>query len=130
MWDAFTSSYMADDANIRLISSEVSSGEKGTHVTAQVLMDGKHETISGQGNGPVDALVNGLREALGIEITVEDYHEHALTSGAEASAAAYVQAVGPGGLKLWGVGIHSSILDATLAAVISAANRLRDRQVG
>ncbi|HET6964711.1 MAG TPA: 2-isopropylmalate synthase [Acidimicrobiales bacterium] len=126
MWDAFTSSYMAEDASIRLISSEVSSGEKGTHVTAQVLMDGKHETISGQGNGPVDALVNGLRESLGIEITVEDYHEHALTSGAEASAAAYVQAVGRGGVKLWGVGIHSSILDATLAAVISAANRLRD----
>ena len=127
MWDAFTDKYMAEDANIRLISSEVSSGEKGTHVTAQVLVDGKHETISGQGNGPVDALVSGLRESLGVEISVDDYHEHALTSGAEASAAAYVQATGPGGVKVWGVGIHSSILDATLAAVISAANRIRDR---
>jgi len=127
MWDAFAGSYLAEDANIRLISSEVSSGEKGTHVTAQVLLDGKHETISGHGNGPVDALVNGLRENLGFEMSVDDYHEHALTSGAEASAAAYVQATGPGGIKLWGVGIHSSILDATLAAVISAANRLRDR---
>jgi 2-isopropylmalate synthase len=130
MWDAFSSSYLADDANIRLISSEVVSGEKGTHVTAQVLLDGRHETITGQGNGPVDALVNGLRDALGIEIEVDDYHEHALTAGAEASAAAYVQATGAGGARLWGVGIHSSILDATLAAVISAANRLRDSQVG
>ncbi len=127
MWDAFSASYLADDANIRLISSEVSSGEKGTYVTAQVLIDGHHQTISGHGNGPVDALVNGLRDGVGIEMEVDDYHEHALTAGAEASAAAYVQATGPGGIKLWGVGMHSSILDATLAAVISAANRLRDR---
>ena len=126
MWDAFTAKYLAEDANMRLISSEVSSGEKGTRVTAQVLLDGAHRTITGQGNGPVDALVNGLREGVGIEVQVDDYHEHALTSGSEASAAAYVQATGPGGVKLWGVGIHSSILDATLAAVISAANRLRD----
>ncbi len=126
LWDAFTSSYLPDDAGIRFISSEVSSNEKGTSVVAQVLVDGQHRTITGQGNGPVDALVNGLRAELSLEMTVDDYHEHALTSGAEASAAAYVQATGPGGVQLWGVGIHSSILDATLAAVISAANRMRD----
>jgi 2-isopropylmalate synthase len=125
MWDAFTSTYLPDDAGIRLISSEVVSGENGTHVAAQVLVDGKHQTISGRGNGPVDALVNGIRDELGVDISVDDYHEHALTSGAEASAAAYVQATGAGGGKVWGVGIHSSILDATLAAVISATNRLR-----
>ncbi|HET9075360.1 MAG TPA: 2-isopropylmalate synthase [Acidimicrobiales bacterium] len=130
LWEAFTSSYLPDDAAVRLISSEVSSGEKGTQVVAQVLVDGRHRTISGQGNGPVDALVNGLRQELALEMTVDDYHEHALTSGAEASAAAYVQATGPGGMQLWGVGIHSSILDATLAAVISAANRLRSRTAG
>jgi 2-isopropylmalate synthase len=126
MWEAFSDTYLPGDAGVRLISSEVSSGDKGTHVVAQVLVDGQHRTLDGRGNGPVDALVNGLRDALGIEISVDDYHEHALTSGAEASAAAYVQATGAGGAQLWGVGIHSSILDATLAAVISAANRLRE----
>ncbi len=130
LWEAFTSSYLPDDAGIRFITSEVSSGDKGTRVVAQVLVDGQHRTLTGQGNGPVDALVSGLRNELGMEISVDDYHEHALTSGAEASAAAYVQATGPGGVQLWGVGIHSSILDATMAAVISAANRLRDRTVG
>ena len=59
-------------------------------------------------------------------MSVDDYHEHALTAGSEASAAAYVQATGAGGEQVWGVGIHSSILDASLAAVIGAANRLRD----
>jgi 2-isopropylmalate synthase len=125
LWDAFARSYLPDDAGIRLISSEVSSGEKGTAVVAQLLVDGQHRTLSGQGNGPVDAIVHGIRSELGIELSVEDYHEHALTAGSEASAAAYVQVTGAGGEQVWGVGIHSSILDASLAAVISAANRLR-----
>ncbi len=125
LWDAFARSYLPDDAGIRLISSEVSSGEKGTSVVAQVLVDGQHRTLSGQGNGPVDAIVHGIRSELGIEFSVDDYHEHALTAGSEASAAAYVQVTGGGGEQVWGVGIHSSILDASLAAVISAANRIR-----
>ena len=116
---------LPENAGIRLISSEVSSGEKGTSVVAQILVDGKHRTISGKGNGPVDAVVHALGAELGLEFSVDDYHEHALTAGSEASAAAYVQATGPGGAQVWGVGIHSSILDASLAAVISAANRLR-----
>jgi 2-isopropylmalate synthase len=129
LWDVFTSSYLPDDAGIRLISSEVSSsGEKGTSVVAQVLLDGEHRTISGRGNGPVAALVQGIRAELGLEVSVQDYHEHALTAGSEASAVAYVEATGPGGDRTWGVGIDSSILDASLQAVISAANRLRSRQ--
>jgi 2-isopropylmalate synthase len=129
MWDVFTRTYLAEDAGIRLISSEVASGgEKGTSVVAQVLVDGQHRTLSGRGNGPVAALVNGIRTELGLEVSVEDYHEHALTAGSEASAAAYVEAVGAGGVRTWGVGIDSSILDASLQAVISAANRLRARE--
>jgi 2-isopropylmalate synthase len=130
LWDVFARNYLPDDAGIRLISSEVVSGEKGTSVVAQVLVDGQHRTISGHGNGPVDALVNGLRAELGLQVAVEDYHEHALTAGSEASAAAYVQASGPGGQRSWGVGIDSSILNASLQAVISAANRLRDPVLG
>ncbi len=130
LWEAFSSDYLGDDANMRLLTSEVSSGEKGTRVTAQILLDGHHETVRGDGNGPVDALVNGLRESLGMHLEVCDYHEHALTSGSEASAAAYVSVKGADGVTLWGVGMHSSILDATLHAVISAAARLRDRNRG
>jgi 2-isopropylmalate synthase len=128
LWDVFTRTYLPDDAGIRLISSEVSSSEKGTSVVAQVLVDGHHRTISGRGNGPVAALVNGLQSELGLEVAVEDYHEHALTAGSEASAVAYVQASSAAGQRTWGVGIDSSILNASLEAVISAANRLRDRR--
>jgi 2-isopropylmalate synthase len=126
IWDAFASNYLPADPGMRLISSEVSSRDEGTWVVVQVLVDGHHHTISGNGNGPVDALVSGIRNELGVEMSVDDYHQHALTSGSEASAAAYVLATGADGRQLWGVGIHSSTLEASLAAVISAADRLRD----
>ena len=130
LWDVFTRTYL-DEAGMRLISSEVSTGsevgESVTRVTAQVLVDGHHRTISGQGNGPLNALVNGIRAELGLEVSVLDYSEHALTSGSEASAVAYVEAAGADGPPTWGVGMDSSILDASLRAVIAAADRLRQR---
>jgi 2-isopropylmalate synthase len=125
LWDAFAANYLPDDPSMRLISSEVSSRDDGTSVVAQVLIEGRHHTISGRGNGPVDALVNGIRGEIGLEMSVDDYHQHALTAGSEASAAAYVQASGADGRQVWGVGIHSSTLEASLAAVISAADHLR-----
>ena len=129
LWDVFASTYLPDDAGIRLISTEVSSGgEKGTSVVAQVLVDGAHRTISGHGNGPVDALVHGLQSELGVELAVEDYHQHALTAGSEATAAAYVEVTAASGQRVWGVGIDCSTLDASLEAVISAANRIRKPQ--
>ena len=129
LWDVFASTYLPDDAGIRLVSTEVSSGaEKGTTVVAQVLVEGVHRTITGHGNGPVDALVHGLQSELGVQLSVEDYHQHALTAGSEASAAAYVEVTDAGGGRVWGVGIDSSTLDASLEAVISAANRIRKHQ--
>ncbi|MGH9054593.1 MAG: 2-isopropylmalate synthase [Acidimicrobiales bacterium] len=126
LWDVFARTYLPDDAGIRLVSSEVSSrGQKGTTVVAQLLVDGEHTTVSGHGNGPVDALVNGIRSELGLDIGVEDYHQHALTAGSEASAAAYLEVTGADGRRTWGVGIDSSTLEASLQAVVSAANRLR-----
>ena len=58
-------------------------------------------------------------------LEVEDYHEHALTEGSGASAVAYVECAGADGTSWWGVGRESSILDASLGAVVSAANRAR-----
>ena len=88
-------------------------------------MDGQHATITGEGNGPIDALVSALKSDLGIVLEVKDYSEHALTEGSGASAVAYVECAGPDGTTWWGVGMSSSILDASLEAVISAANRRR-----
>jgi 2-isopropylmalate synthase len=125
MWDVFEETYLPEDAGLRLVTSEVSTRKGHTSVTAQLLVDGAHRTVSGEGNGPIDALVSALKADLGIVLEVKDYSEHALTEGSGASAVAYIECAGPDGATWWGVGRDSSILDASLSAVVSAANRAR-----
>ena len=76
----------------------------------------------GEGNGPLDAFVRAIHAATGIEARVLDYEEHALGSGSDARAAAYVQ-VEIGEQTSWGVAVHHSIVTASLRAVVSAVNR-------
>jgi 2-isopropylmalate synthase len=127
MWDVFSQTYLPEEAGVRLLASEMTTGGGRTTVTAQLLVDGEPRTVMGEGNGPIDALVGALRADLDVAFEVKDYTEHALTSGSGASAVAYVEAEGSDGATWWGVGMDSSILDASLAAVVSAANRARER---
>ena len=124
LWTLFEQTYLDEAARLKLLSSEVSTRADGTTVVAQVLHDGAHKTITARGNGPIDAVVNALGAELGISLEVHDYTEHALAAGSGASAVAYVEVTTPGGDAHWGVGLDSSILDASLRAVLSAANRV------
>ena len=72
--------------------------------------------------GPIAALVHGIEQRFGIEIDVRDYHEHAMSKGEDATAAAYVEA-DVDDEAFWGVGIHPSIVTASLRAVVNAVNR-------
>ncbi|MGA8371807.1 MAG: 2-isopropylmalate synthase [Acidimicrobiales bacterium] len=128
MWDVFSRTYLPGEEGIRLLSSEVTTKEQRTTVVAQLLVDGQHKTVAGEGNGPIDALVAGMRTELGVQFEVKDYSQHALTAGSGASAVAYVEAEEPDGTTWWGVGMDSSTLDASLGAVVSAANRIPPRR--
>jgi len=75
--------------------------------------------MRGAGNGPIDAFVN----ALGIDVRLMDYHEHAIGSGADARAACYVELRVGNGPTLFGAGIDSNIVTASFKAVLSAVNR-------
>jgi len=77
------------------------------------------QVFSGRGNGPIDAFVS----ALGLEIRLMDYHEHAIGSGADARAACYVELRVGNGPTLFGVGIDSNIVTASFKSVLSAVNR-------
>ncbi len=125
IWDVFTTTYLPENPTLQLLSSEVSADQHNTRIFAQIVVNGQHVTLKGEGNGPIDAMMSGLRNEMDISFTVRDYHEHALTAGSEASAVAYVEAQGDDGTTWWGVGMSSSILDASLEAVISAVNRRR-----
>jgi 2-isopropylmalate synthase len=125
MWKAFESAYFPAAPPVQFLGHEAATDASGAKVTVQLLVDGRPHTVTGQGNGPIAAFVDGLKKDLGIEIDVHDYAEHAVSSGTNARAAAYVEARAADGVIRWGIGIDESILAASLKAVISAVNRLR-----
>ncbi len=126
MWTSFQAEYLPEKSSVSLISHETVTrpSERGDRATvvAQVTVDGDHRTISGEGNGPIDAFVKAVRSDLGIVIDVTDYHEHAKSAGSDSTAVCYVETSGPEGV-LWGVGEDPSILNASYRAVLSAVNR-------
>jgi 2-isopropylmalate synthase len=125
MWDAFQSAYLPEDPRIDVVSHELSTSGGGdvTHITAQLVVDGGHCTVTGSGNGPIDAFVQALRSDLGASLDVVDYAEHAIGAGADASAVAYVETIDADGVVRWGVGTDPNILTASLRAVVCAHRR-------
>jgi 2-isopropylmalate synthase len=125
MWEAFAAEYLSVGA-VRLQAHRTSSVvDAKDAVTAEVSVDGQARQIEGVGNGPISAFCDALG-SLGIEVRVLDYTEHALTAGSDAQAAAYVECE-VGGRALWGVGIDTNTVTASLRAVLSAVNRARGR---
>jgi 2-isopropylmalate synthase len=96
-------------------------GEGHDEIVAVVRVESEEHEITGSGNGPIAAFVDALA-GVGFDVRVLDYHEHALSAGDDARAAAYVECV-IDGQTLWGVGIDSSIVTASLRGVVSAVNR-------
>ncbi len=125
MWDTFKAEYLPDEAPVQLVSHETTTGEAGSTVTAQLLVEGEHRTVHGAGNGPIAAFVAAVRSELGVDIDVVDYSEHAVTAGSDATAVAYVETTDGAGTVKWGLGMHESITTASLRAVVSAVNRHR-----
>jgi len=121
MWQAFENQYLRGDW--QLDTHEEVSDSGSARLTAKLSVGGKPRTITGSGNGPIAAFVDGLRKSLGVEIDVVDYAEHALGQGADAGAVAYVETVDSEGTPRWGVGVHSNIVTASLRAVLSALAR-------
>ncbi|MFZ8916121.1 MAG: 2-isopropylmalate synthase [Ilumatobacteraceae bacterium] len=130
MWDAFKSEYFPIEPRFVLESHEMrsqSSNGGRTSITAQLVVDGRHVTISGDGNGPIDAFVTAMRTGLGASLDVVDYSEHAIGKGSEAEAVAYVETVSESGDVLWGVGTDENTVTASLRAVLSAHERHQSR---
>ncbi len=119
---AFREHYLDVTTPWELVSTTHESGTEGDRLVARMLKDGDAVEVEGRGNGPIAALVHGLEQRLGIAIDVREYHEHAMGKGEDATAAAYVE-VDVDEEVVWGVGIHPSIVTASLRAVVNAVNR-------
>ncbi|SFH96438.1 2-isopropylmalate synthase [Collimonas sp. OK307] len=99
--------------------SEDSSQAQPVKIEIDIVRDGQLHTSSGHGNGPIDAFVN----ALGLNIKLMDFHEHAISAGADAQAASYIELRLNDGATGFGVGIDANTLTASFKAILSAVNR-------
>ena len=125
IYDIFQREYLTEGP-WRLVAAGSTSSNGQFHVKATIDGPTKHGVeVEGEGNGPVSAFVDALVQA-GAHVRVLDYTEHALDSGGDASAAAYVECeVGEGddATVLGGVGIDPSITSASMKAILSVLNR-------
>lgn len=97
-----------------------------TRITLVYTDHGVEKTVEATGNGPIDAAKSALEQALGLNIKILDYSEHALREGSNAQAAAYIHMMDMDTKKVtYGVGISSNITRASIRAIFSALNRLR-----
>ena len=97
---------------------------KGRRIVEATITDGGSEvTITGTGTGPIDGFVDALSRHIGVPMSVLDYSEHSMQRGSNAAAICYMEVEHPGG-RLFGAGIDTNIVAASLEAVASAANRI------
>ncbi|EEH34432.2 2-isopropylmalate synthase [Paracoccidioides lutzii Pb01] len=87
-----------------------------------IEIDGLQHAIVGVGNGAISSLANALK-SLGIDLDVVDYKEHAIGAHRETKAATYIECTSTNSSeKVWGVGIHHDVVQASLTALLSAAS--------
>ena len=128
--DQFKSCYLEKKEPIHFRKCQITDTEVEPDVFATLAKvtytdHGIEKSFEGVGNGPIDAVQRGLEEALGIQIRVLDYNEHALNSGSGAQAASYIHLMDQAtGRVTYGVGVSSNITRASLRGIFSAVNRL------
>ena len=124
IWEVFSAEYLDQNGPLTFLGYTTAPGEGGGREMAATLrVFGKEVKISGKGSGPISAFVDGLANAFGFELDVVDYCEHAVGAGKDTDAYAYVEMRAPNEETLFGVGSHDNIVEASLRAVVSAANR-------
>jgi 2-isopropylmalate synthase len=126
MWGIFAGEYLVAHQPAPVLALdryETSTVDGKVELAVSIAHGGERHELTGVGNGPIDAFTHALR-SLDIGVRVLDYAEHALSAGGDARAAAYVECE-VDGRTVWGVGIDSNIVTASLNAVASAVNRAR-----
>ena len=129
IWRIFEREYGLGDAGRHAVSHPViaEEGEGVVRLGAEVTIGARTMQVNGVGTGPIDAFVAGLNETTGAALRVLDYHEHAIGSGADARAVAYLELRvgrdGGEGQTLFGVGIDANIVSASLKAIVSGLSR-------
>ncbi|MFL6548591.1 MAG: alpha-isopropylmalate synthase regulatory domain-containing protein, partial [Povalibacter sp.] len=128
IWDMFKREYLDQEAAYTYVSHQLATVREHPEVqklTLRLRRNGQGTLLTGEGNGPIDALV----DALGFRFDVLSYEEHSIGTGSNARAMSCVEITTPARTTLFGVGMHENIVTASLLAVLSAVNRALQRNL-
>ena len=126
IWLLFEREYLGENGAYAYGGHQLSPMREHQNVerlTLKLKCNGQGALLHGDGNGPIDAIV----DALGLRFDVLSYEEHSMGSGSDARAVAFVEITTPARATLFGVGLHENIVTASLMAVLSAVNRALQR---
>jgi 2-isopropylmalate synthase len=128
LWRLFEREYGMSRTDEPLQAVLENMGGARVRVAAQVTVSGDSVPVDAQGTGPIDAFVNGLNAVFDRRVRVLDYHEHAIGTGSQARAVAYVEMRVDEVCTVFGVGIDTSIVLASFKAILSGLNRVTQPQ--
>ncbi|MET7014672.1 2-isopropylmalate synthase [Uliginosibacterium flavum] len=120
LWALFERNYLNADKPLRLLDHRLDESRERHGITLEVDWAGEHRSLTGTGNGPLAAAL----AAIGVDAAIHSFEEHSLGSGSGAQAVAFVEITVPGRPgTLFGAGCSTSIVEASLRALVSALNR-------
>lgn len=122
--DVFVREYVNLTSPVELEYHSFSKHEGKVCVTMYIVNEGSRDAVYGEGNGQLDAAADALKRAFDLDFTIADYTEHALDSGSNSRACAYVGVNGAKGKLSYGAGIDTDIMSASIKALIGAVNKL------
>lgn len=128
VWDNFQTTYLNESGSYEFVDHNINSkankdGSQTDEIEINLKVNDKIISITGTGNGPIDAMVNSIKDYLKLDIKISDYHQHAISAGSDAKAVAYSELL-LNGKSVWGVGMHQNTVIAGFESVISGLNRL------
>ena len=129
IWKTFSENFIIDGP-FTLIDFNVEGANRESNleiIKTKIKYKNKIFEFSSQGNGPISAFVNGIRENFDLQFTLEDFGQNTRSATSKAEAAAYVELkIENGQRSIFGCGINTSITLAPILAVISALNKFKD----
>ena len=128
VWDNFQTTYLNDSGSYEFVDHNINSkankdGSQTDEIEINLKVNDEIISLTGIGNGPIDAMVNSIKDYLKLDIKISDYHQHAISAGSDAKAVAYSELL-LNGKSVWGVGMHQNTVIAGFESVISGLNRL------
>ena len=127
IWETFQKTYLNNKGKFNFVEHHIKSSSSSKSqedlLKIKITEDGIEKQIEGSGNGPIDAFISALKNDLNLSVKISDFHQHAISTGSDAKAVAYIE-IQNKGESSWGVGMHANTVIASFLSVISGLNKI------